>query len=113
VAIRAILALVFRVGAALVLAVFLLQAAGIAFAAPVPCTEECEDDGPDGQCGPNCQDCLCCAHPRAVSPVSASAVRQTATRLIRTPVAERSPPQAELEDILRVPKLAWLLAAAC
>jgi hypothetical protein len=26
------------------------------------CMQDCDDDGPDGRCPPNCADCVCCTH---------------------------------------------------
>ena len=93
-----------RVVVALVLALFMVQARGTASAAAESCAQQCEDDGPDGQCAPDCEDCVCCVHARvavAGRPVAAPPVQ--ARRYLVTP-AEASPPETEAQDILRVPK---------
>lgn len=93
-----------RVVVALLLAVFMVQAVGGSTASAGPCAQQCEDDGPDGQCAPNCEDCVCCVHARVAVTGLASALLPIAVRTYRVARAETSPPQAEAEDILRVPK---------
>ena len=91
----------------MVLAVVLLQAVGFSLAAPVPCVElceQCDDDGPDGQCAPTCVDCLCCAHTRAAFSGPTWPVRDLGVRARILLVPDGEPPQGELEEILRVPK---------
>ena len=67
-----------RVVVALVLALFMVQALGTASAAPEPCAQQCEDDGPDGQCAPDCEDCVCCVHARVA--VTGPALTRAADR---------------------------------
>jgi hypothetical protein len=93
-----------RIVTALALALFLFQAVGVSMAPEIPCAGECEDDGPDGQCAPTCQDCLCCAHARAVFSAPAEVMIPGAVRVGRVCAADGAPPQADAGDILRVPK---------
>jgi hypothetical protein len=94
-----------RIVVALVLALFMVQALATTSAAPEPCAQSCEDDGPDGQCAPDCEDCVCCVHARvavAGRPVASPPVEARRYRLALT---EGGPPETEAQDILRVPKL--------
>jgi hypothetical protein len=93
-----------RILAAAALAVMVLNTVGVALAADVPCAERCEDDGPDGQCAPTCQDCCCCAHARIAFLAPAAAGAPAAVRAIRAPAPDRTPPEAAAQDIFRVPK---------
>ena len=74
--------------------------------AAVPCVEECQDDGPDGECAPTCEDCVCCAHPRAGIGAPMASVLIESARGSHLVAPEQSPPEGELEEILRVPKRA-------
>jgi hypothetical protein len=93
-----------RVVVALVLALFMVQALGTASAAPEPCAQQCEDDGPDGQCAPDCEDCVCCVHARvavtgrALTPLPIEVCRY------RAAIIESCPPEPVCQDIWRVPK---------
>jgi hypothetical protein len=94
-----------RVIVALVLALFMVQALGTASAAPEPCAQQCQDDGPDGQCAPDCEDCVCCVHARvavtgpALTPLPIQVCRH------RVVIVETCPPEPVSQDIWRVPKL--------
>jgi hypothetical protein len=54
----------------ILLALLLGQAvAAPAFAVAEVCAEACANDGADGRCAPNCDDCACCTH--AARPIGA------------------------------------------
>jgi hypothetical protein len=93
-----------RLAAAVILAVFAFQAVGVSAAAAMPCLEQCEDDGPDGQCAPTCEDCFCCAHPRAAVAAPAAMPVPGGAVLRRSFFLERQPPQPDAGEILRIPK---------
>jgi hypothetical protein len=95
-----------RLASTFVLAICLLQAVGSSVVMQIPCVEQCEDDGPDGQCAPTCQDCLCCAHSRAASSSPPPEVVPLELRAGLAPAADVSPPETEIQEILRVPKRA-------
>ena len=83
----------------------MVQALGGSTATPDPCAQQCEDDGPDGQCAPNCEDCVCCAHTRVAVTGRATDPLPIAVRIATGWRGSRpARPEAEAEDILRVPK---------
>ena len=93
-----------RVVVALVLALFMVQALGTASAAPEPCAQQCQDDGPDGQCAPDCADCVCCVHARVAVTGPVLTALPIEVRRYRVAVVETGPPDAVSQDIWRVPK---------
>jgi hypothetical protein len=93
-----------RLFAALVLGLFVLQAAGVSAAGARICVEQCQDDGPDGQCAPDCEDCVCCAHTRGTVTALAAVLLPAEGRTRRILRAEASPPESEAKDILHIPK---------
>jgi hypothetical protein len=95
-----------RFAAAVVLAAMVMNAVGIALAADLPCAQRCDDDGPDGQCAPTCQDCLCCAHARVAFVAPTAVFTPGEARAIRSLAPDGQPPEAATQDIFRVPKAA-------
>jgi hypothetical protein len=93
-----------RVVVALVLALFMVQALGTASAAPEPCAQQCQDDGPDGQCAPDCEDCVCCVHARVAVTGPALTSLPIEFCRYRVAIAETCPPEPVSQDIWRVPK---------
>ena len=82
-----------------------LQTSGFGLAVDTVCVEHCDDDDPEGNCAPTCEDCLCCAHGRVTPAGRAGAVAP----LVRTGVrvdspAQTAPDSPEPADIFRVPK---------
>jgi hypothetical protein len=103
---RVILVALLRFASTFVLAVCLLQAVSGRVVMQIPCAEQCEDDGPDGQCAPTCEDCLCCAHSRAAFSAAPPDVVPLQLRAGLDQGTEGGPPEAEIQEILRVPKRA-------
>jgi hypothetical protein len=86
-------------------ALFALEASGLAMAVETTCLEHCDDDGPDGTCPPTCQDCACCAQPRAIQTMSAGAAPSQALTSTGDWPAAGPPASPDPGEILRVPKL--------
>lgn len=74
----------------------------------MPCVETCEDDGPDGQCAPGCEDCVCCAQPRVTLVPPTTAEQPVGTSRDQAWPEQATPPVPEPHEILRVPKPASL-----
>jgi hypothetical protein len=97
------------------LGVFLvaLLASEIAFSSTAlrgSCAETCQDDGPDGQCSPGCDDCFCCNHGRLTVSLPQDAVVLFAMFETTLWPDDAEPSSPEPQEILRVPKSALPLA---
>lgn len=95
-----------RILAALLVALVSLEIGLSSTVLGTPCVETCEDDGPDGQCAPGCEDCLCCAHSRVTVAPPAGSAAPIATSVALVWREDARPPTPEPHEILRVPKLA-------
>jgi len=93
-----------RILAAVILALFVAQTAGLSLAASVTCVQTCEDDGPDGQCAPSCADCVCCAHSRYTAALPASAPILANVNASRSWPSDTPPADSDPQDIMHVPK---------
>lgn len=69
------------------------------------CVQHCKDDGPDGDCAPSCEDCLCCAHSRVTPTGRTTAITPLPRKGIRVhSPAQSTPDSPEAAEIFRVPK---------
>ena len=83
----------------------LLQTTGlVAIVAPLPCTDGCPEDGPDGACAPLCDECVCCPTVRSCEQPGFM-VGSPQFSLLRRATERRIPsPDTAPADIFHVPK---------
>jgi hypothetical protein len=67
------------------------------------CLEECQDDGPEGDCAPGCDDCNCCTLTRLLLPPPGQAARQAIRRAPAAWPTEAKPESPDPAGILHVP----------
>ncbi len=68
------------------------------------CEEACPDDDAQGQCAPDCTDCVCCSHaPQPVQLANAAEVAVAAGSPVQVEWTDRALPWVEPGEILHVP----------
>lgn len=86
-------------------ALLLLQATGLnAFLAPLPCADGCPEDGPDGNCAPMCDECVCCPALRSCAQPEVVVLLPAASCMTTTAESRVMPAHAAPADIFHVPK---------
>ncbi len=69
----------------------------------VRCEQTCPDDDEKGQCAPDCDDCICCAHLRPVAVIQAPGSVSVPLADALVVHAEHPPASPYLGEILHVP----------
>ncbi|WXH28560.1 hypothetical protein WA016_02505 [Myxococcus stipitatus] len=70
------------------------------------CEQGCPDDDERGQCAPDCADCTCCGHVRAVAaPTAHPLLWLESYRPELAAQDEDTPASADLDGILHVPRV--------
>jgi hypothetical protein len=91
----------------LLIATILLVAPILAASSPSQtCVQQCDDDGPDGDCPPDCPECVCCPHLTPAVPMfSMVPVSLPAPTCRRVETTQLPPLSADPREITHVPKL--------
>ncbi len=95
-----------RLLALVLLSLVALQVGVSSIALAAPCVGTCDDDGPDGNCAPGCDDCTCCAHARVLIARPQTTDAPTSAAVIHAWPADGEPPSPDPREILRVPRAA-------
>jgi hypothetical protein len=91
----------------LLIATIAMVAPALAVTSPsTSCVQPCDDDSPDGDCPPDCPECVCCPHLTSAIPSSAIvlvAVPAPSDRHVEAP--QLLPPSTDPREITHVPKV--------